>query len=248
MGHLVGRRKQPADHLGEGGHGAAAVHDQTDLDRVLLGPAKDQLYLSRVLAGLVDGGLQIELVLGPDAAEVAELLQGHLDLPDIQGHVGPVVAELSLRGHLDGHPSAPGSADPDPGRVGPGVAEGRGPAGSDPAAPAVVALGLLLEALLEKPPQLVQGQLLELGQLLLVQGQTVDGVLQPVQDLLGDLDVGLDVAEAGHESLIVLVVVGFALDQDGPGQVVEDVDRGERVALVQGLGQGQPLGYGDRNL
>ena len=128
------------------------------------------------------------------------------------------------------------------------MSEGRGPAGPDPLSAPVVTLVLLLEPLLEEPAQLLQGQGFELGQLLLIQNQPVNGILEPVQDLLGDLDVGLDVAEAGHKGLIELVVKGLALDQKGPGEVIEDIEGAQGVALVQGLGQGQPLGDGDRDL
>ena len=61
------------------------------------------------------------------------------------------------------------------------------------------------------------------------QGQRVG---QPVPDLVGDLERRLDALEAGREGLVVLVVEGLRLDEDGARQRVEAVE----------ARQGEPVG------
>ena len=85
-----------------------------------------------------------------------------------------------------------------------------------------MALGLLLERLAKPLKQLVQVERFELRPVL-VADVGRDRVFEPVEDLVGDVNVVLDVVKKRSEGPIVDVLVRFALHQQAPGQVVKRV-------------------------
>ncbi len=78
--------------------------------------------------------------------------------------------------------------------MGPAVPEGRGAAGSHPAAAAVVTLVLPPQGLGEALAQLVEVQLFDPRQVL-GRGPRQDRVLEPGQDLVVDRHLALEIAE-----------------------------------------------------
>ena len=100
-----------------------------------------------VLAGLVDGPVEVELDLGPGAGEPAQAFQRDLRLPQVHGRVGAVVRVAAVLRDLHGRAVAPRAAHPNAGGVLTAVAEGRPATRADPLAAAVVAFGLLGESL-----------------------------------------------------------------------------------------------------
>ena len=135
----------------------------------------------------------------------------------VEVDVGAVVAEAALVGHLHRRAAAALAADADAGGVHAVVAEGRGAAGADPAVAAVVALGLLGEALLEEAPQRLEVDVAERlsSRAALLVGEAGEGLRigEPLQHLVGDLGRRLDALEDGEEGLVVGVEVGLALHQ-----------------------------------
>src|SRR5690606_19214340 len=101
-----------------------------------------------VLARLVDGLVEIELLLRAFATEPAQPAQRHVDLANIEHDVAPVLLEHASVG--DRHRASPAAAtDAHAGRVRPPRAKRRRAAGADPAVALVVALLLLAQPLLE---------------------------------------------------------------------------------------------------
>jgi hypothetical protein len=219
----VQRREETAHRRVIRIHRAADVHEQQHTDVVLPRRAEDQLDLAGVATRLVDGLVQVELGLRAGPGELAEALQRHAELADVERDVGAVVTEAALLGHLHGRAAPALPADADPRRVLAAVAVGRLAAGADPAAAAVVALVLLRERLEELPHELVRREALQRGQLLGREIREVLRVAEPVEQLLREL-----VAESAFDALEDLredAVVGV---EERPRSSPDTRGRGDR--------------------
>ena len=152
----VHRLEELAAQLGIGGHGAPGVEEQHHLHVVGPGPVELQLEIAGVVAGLVDGPLQVQHVHGALLAggELPQAAEGQLEGALIQSAVFPEVPKIALPGHLQGVAVLALAAHPDARGGVAGVAQGGGAAGAHPVLAAVVALVLFLEAFLQHLPQL----------------------------------------------------------------------------------------------
>src|SRR5690606_17715380 len=204
-------------------HRAADVEEQQHLDRIApLGPHLDvQPALTR---RAVDGAVDVQLLGRAFAGEAAQAAQRHLDVARAQFDRVVQVPVFALLPDLDRAAVAAGAADADALGVVAAVAEGAGSAGADPLVPALVALFLLLQALLQRLHQLVEtAERLNLR--LLLVGQVFFGQQpQPVLgDVGGDLFAGADALQPLEhlaEDLIEAVVTLLVPDQDGARLVV----------------------------
>ena len=150
-----------------------------------------ELDLARVAAGLVDGGVQVQLVLQSLAAQLSKPPQRHLDLPGVQDAVVAVSSETPLCGNADGAPCVPRTSHSKARGMVSTVSEGGRASGADPLAPSVVGLLLLPEPLLEHLQELVQAQLLQLAhQLRAHQLLVPQRIGQPVPELAGQIKGG----------------------------------------------------------
>ena len=114
----VHRLEELAAQTGIGGHGPAGVEEDHDFNVIGPGPVKLQLEIAGVVAGLVDGPVQVEHVHGPVLAggHLAQAAEGQLEGPLVQHVVLSEVPEVPLPGHLEGvavlalapHPNAGG--------------------------------------------------------------------------------------------------------------------------------------------
>ena len=192
-------------------------------------PVEDDLDLPGVLGGLVDGGLDVEPVLGPGRHHVPQALESLAHQGLSQRPLQRVVLVAPLQGHLHRRLSARDPAHTQPSGVVAGVADRRSPAGADPLCAAVVGFGLLLETLLEIIQKLFGGKLLERLLVHPQQARQLPGVLQPgVQHgprHLVELDAlgvrHLSAFEVMGENLVEEVEVALALDEDRAGRRVE---------------------------
>src|SRR5262249_55552932 len=83
-----------------------------------------------------------------------------------------------------------------------------------------------LEALLEAAQHLLQIELLDGPPLLLAERAHPDRVLEPVEELLGDLlGLHVDATEVGGEGHVEVVEVGLGVNEQGAGHVVEAGER-----------------------
>lgn len=100
----VHRLEELAAQAGVGGHGPAGVEEDHDLNVVGPGPVELQLEVTGVVAGLVDGPVQVEHVHGAVLAggHLAQAAEGQLEGPLVQHVVLPEVPEVPLAGHLEG--------------------------------------------------------------------------------------------------------------------------------------------------
>src|SRR5581483_11108430 len=149
-------------------HGPADVEEHQHLHGISpLGPHVDvEIALVR---GALDGVVEVELVGGALAGELAQAPERDLDVAGAELDLVVEVLVLALVPHLDGA-ALPVLllADAHAGRVVAVGAVGRGTAGADPLLAALVAALLLLEALLELLHDLLPAaQGLDLGLLLL---------------------------------------------------------------------------------
>src|SRR5690606_20604415 len=113
-------------------------------------------------------------------------------------------------------------------------------AGANPAAPALVTLLLLAEALLEEAAQFVHVERLQGALLLLAEENEAGGVAKPLFDFLDELDGrDLDAAEVGGEGLVEGVEVGFTVHEERASHVVEAVERVLVQAHREGFGRGE---------
>jgi len=115
----------------------------------------------------------------------------------------------------------------------------------------VVGLGLLPEALREHALECLQVQVVQRsGQepaLLLAEPRQRARVREPVPHLILDLDRCLDALEHVRKSLVVLVEVRLALDEDAARHGVEPVETGGYEALGETAHEREPLRYRDRH-
>ena len=109
-------------------------------------------------------------------------------------------------------------------------------------------LGLLLHTLAEHPLNLLLRETHVFQSLLLIPGGVVGehiGLVEPVQQLLGDLLLEGDILKILQEGAVKGVKVRLALHQKAPAQVVKPGKAGLMKPLVEGLHQCHPLGEGD---
>ena len=165
-------------------------------------------------------------------------------LAGVEHLVGAMLAEAPGGGHLHRRAQSPAAAHPDPPGVVTGVTEGRGAPGADPAVAAVVALGLLAQALLEQLAQSLHVDGVEHATHFRIHRKGRDGILQPAEDLLLQLRQILDAREVLGKGAVEIVEERLVLHQQGPGQAVEADERAAVQALEQRLHQCQPLGGG----
>jgi hypothetical protein len=121
------------------------------------GGSEYQFDLACVLAGLINCFVESEFGLCTPSRQLAQSAESHAKLSDIDRPVGSIIREATLFGHFHRRSRLPGSTDAHAGRVRAAVAEGRSTTGTDPFVPAIMLLGLLLEALEEFLHQLVTG-------------------------------------------------------------------------------------------
>src|SRR5262249_15329804 len=128
----------------------------------------------------------------------------------------------------DGAAAAGGAfADGDARRMGAAAAMRRGAARAHPPVAAVVALALLLQALLEATARL--GEVERLEELALLVGELAARrvVLEPVEELLGDLQrLDLDAVEVAGEGGVEGVEVLLAMHTQCARHLVEPIERG----------------------
>ena len=222
-----GREEQTA-RLGEWLHGPAYVHQQQQLDSVLPAPHPLHVDVPGVLGRGVNRPIEVQLILRPDTIEVPQAPECHLDLADVQSDVAAVVAELPILGNLNGAPPPRLTPHSDSGRVPAGMAERAGASPPDPVVAPVVLFRLFRHPLLKLPEQLLEIHHVEHGLFFLSEFLPVDRVLQPLQDLPGDVRGKLQAGEELLEGHIILIEVRLALDQHRPGQVVEFVQVGDQ--------------------
>ena len=239
--------EQPTHRLVVRIHRAADVHQQQQPQVVAALGAEHQFDLAGVLAGLVDRAVEVEFALRPGARELPQAAQRDARLADVERAVGAVVREAALLGDLHRRAILARPADTDPGRVLAAVAVRRAAAGADPAPAAVVALGLLRERLQELPHQLVARELLELRALFVGQLAEVLRVLQPLEQLVLDVERTFDALEHLQERAIERVEVGLALHQHAARKVVEALQAGPVQPLRERVEQQQPLVRADRH-
>ena len=98
-------------------------------------------------------------------------------------------------------------------------------------------LFLFLQALLEALAQLIEIERFESGELLRGELPGQHWVGEPFEKLVGDVEMLIDAAEVFGESPIVEIVLGLALDQQRPRQMVEDRQIGAAVAFRQSAHQ-----------
>src|ERR1043166_2035180 len=113
------------------------------------------------------------------------------------------------------------------------VAVGRAPAGADPPIAAVVALALLGERLEEAAHELVGGESLVLGELLLGELGQVLRLPEPLEEPVGHLvaELPFDALEHAREDPVVRVEERLALHETGATEMVE----AEEVRAVEPL-------------
>ena len=221
VAHLAHRLEQGGAQLGVVVHRAARVHHQQHLHRVLPGLFIAHGEHSAVFGGVLNGVVHIKLggrqVHQPGV--LPQVLEGHLELPGIQGVVPPEIPEAALPCHPEGpavHPLAP---HPDPLGRQPGVAKGGHPMGPHPVFSAVVLLLLLLHPLLEHLLDLLLGeQLVKPGLLLVPVGIVPQDIrtVQPVQQLLRHLLLKGHVLEVLEKTAVEAVEIRLALHQKRP--------------------------------
>ena len=243
-----GRLEQHAAKTGIVVHGPAGVHQQQDLHRVLPGVFVLDLQKAAVLAGVMDGAVDIQFLLGALGlnGQLPQQAEGHLELAGVQLVVLAEIPKLPLSGYKHGGVVAALAADADAMGAPTAVAPGGVALGANPVVAAVVLLLLLLEPLFQQIQELLQRLLRKvLGpQLFDGQSQVIAWVVQPVQQLLRQFALEGHVLEKLQEHLVEAVVLRLVLDDDGPAQLVKARQGGVVQPLLHGLQQRQPLVQG----
>ena len=226
---VVGLPRRLKEHRAElrvVAHRAARVHQHQHLDGVAPRALVAHLERARVVAGVADGAIHVELRL------VAERLVGilpqqaesHLELADVERIVAAEIAVLSLSRDLKGAAVNALAADADALRAVAGVAEVGVAARADPVRAAIVLLLLFLETLLKHLENLVDALfrialLAQKGAELL---KRVFRVVEPVHQLVRQQLLGEGhVLEILQKRGVKLVVVRLALDEHGAAEVVK---------------------------
>ena len=212
--------------LDPGIHRSADVEEQQQFDRIV--PFRAHMDVEPALAGgAVDRRVDIELVGRAFACETAQAAHRDLDVAGAEFAGGIEVLERALVPDLERALVDALTTDADAFGVVAGIAIGRGAAGADPLAAALVALLLFFKTLLESLHELVPAHGLDL--LLLFLAEIFLGQL--LQPLLGNLGLlhGVEQAfkplEHRAEDAVELVEVALILHQRGPRQVVEILHR-----------------------
>ncbi len=158
--------------------------------------------------------------------ERPQLPERDLDLPDVEHEVGAIAFVTTCVGHGHRAPTAALRAHAYAVRIGAVRAERARPAGPDPAIAAVVTLFLLFHALLEELAELLHVELLEHVELVGRELTSVLRILQPVFELVQDLDCDRrNTPKMAGKCLIERVEVGLAVDAERAGNMVEAVER-----------------------
>ena len=215
----------------------------------MLRGSQDDLELTGVAGGLVDGGLEVELELVALAREGPELAERDLDLAHVEHEVRAVRAVGARVGH--GHRALSAALGPDahPRGVGAVGAEGARAARANPPVAAVVPLLLLLEALLEELPQRLGVEVLEHLELLGREALAHLRIAQPLFELLRELRrLRLHALEAREVRLVEGVEVRLGVDADRAGHVIEAVERAVVQAHLERLREGHRLLEADLHL
>ena len=217
--------------------------------------SKNKQHLHRVVAlgahvdveialvrGALDGAVEIELVGGARARELAQAPQRHFDVASAELDLVVEVLELALVPHLDGAAmTASVLADADAFRVVAVSPKGRRAGGADPLVAALVALLLLGQPLAQGFHQLVEPAH-GLDLLLLFFGQVLLGKF--AQPFLRDL--GLDGVAHQFEALehvaehaVELVEVALVLHQRRARQIIEVLHPAPGEVLLHRLHEGE---------
>ena len=246
---VVGLPRRLEEHRAElrvVAHRAARVHQHQHLDGVAPRALVAHLERARVVAGVADGAIHVELRL------VAERLVGilpqqaesHLELADVERIVAAEIAVLSLSRDLKGAAVNALAADADALRAVASVAEVGVAARADPVRAAVVLLGLLAEAFFKHLENLVDALfrialLAQKGAELL---KRVFRVVEPVHQLVRQQLLGEGhVLEILQKRGVKLVIVRLALDEHGAAEVVKARQRRAVQAKQQPLHERHPL-------
>jgi hypothetical protein len=152
-----------------------------------------------------------------------------------------VVAEDAALGDLDRAHAAALAADADAGRVLSLPAERRAAVRADVLGPAVVALLLVAELLLEAADELFQIERLEHLEEIRERHLARGALLEPLLDRLGDPGRGLQPAEELREREVVRVEERLRLHERRAREVVEAGERFAREAARDALEEREPL-------
>ncbi len=234
-------------------HRAADIEEEQHLDGVLAFPAG--LHVEETFAGGGRDGLrQVELLRGAGAGETAQLAQRDADGARADLLAVVKIAELAAVPHLHGAAVLAGAADAHAFRVVAAVSVGRGAAGADPLAAALMAPFLLLQTLLQLLHQLLEATDRLDARLLFRAEDAVGERTQPFLREVLRADAALPVRGERLEALedvgehtIERIDLGFVLDENGAGEVVEGLYVGVREAPLHRLQQRQIFAQGDRN-
>ena len=203
-------------------HGAAGVHKEHQLQGVLPGTGELDGEVSRIVAGLADGGVNIQLGLGliGVGGELPEAAEGHLELAGVDGVVLAPVPVLPLAGHPVGGVVTGLSAHPDAAQLLAPVSEGGVALGAHPFAAAVVLSILAPEALGKHTLDLLHAEACDLRETLQLHEVQLR-VLQPLQHLRRDLVHVLHVLEELQKHLVKAVEIRLAVQQHGAAEGIE---------------------------
>src|SRR5262252_953487 len=173
---------------------------------------------------------------------MAQSLQRHLDLPDVQRAITTVVLIQTLFRHLYG--TALSSLPTHANSLGmlAMMAEGGGATSTNHAVAAVVPLLLLPQALGEELTQRLQVKLLQQGQVFWSQVLECSGVLQPRQNLVEDLLWSRDALKCLFEGQIICIVIAHIFDEQGACQRIEALQRRVGKSQAERLHQYAPFG------
>ena len=187
---------------------------------------------------LVDGVVEIEFQVGAFAGEAAQAPQRDLDVARAEFARFVVVLVGALLPDLDGAAVAAGAADADALRVVAAVAEGRRAVRADPLGAAFMAALLFLQTLLQRLHQFVPAERADRG-LLLGREFPLEQLAQPIVGQAFGLHARRHAIEEASERLVEAVEERLVLDQRGPRQVVELVERRRDDAGLECFDQGQ---------
>src|SRR6266704_2523662 len=224
-------------------HRAADVEEHQHLDGVVALRAHAEVENPGVARGLVDGGVEVELLRRPFARELAEASERHRDVARAELDRVVQVAVLARIPHLDRAPAARlVLADAHALGVVAVGAERGGARGADPLVAALVPAFLLFQPLFQRLHELFPAAHRFDHRLLF--GRKVQlGLLEQPFERHVELDSGdrLDSLEVFAEGAVELVEILLVLHQRGARQIVELVDRGRDDALLHRLQERQPL-------
>ena len=241
-------REELLAHLHVRIHGAADVKQGEHLDGIAPFRTHDDIQPA-LFGGGADRIVQVQLFMGAVAGKLAQAAQGDLEIACAQLAVAVQVLVAALFPDLHRLLVAALPADANAGGIVSGMSEGRGAARADPFIAALMPLGLLLEALLQRLHELVEGHFLERGHFLFGELALHHG-FQPVRrDFLFAEELGqrFHTLEDMGKDHVELVEILLVLHQRGAADRVEMPDLRFDHALVERFEQGEVFPRGNGN-